>query len=142
MELDQLNNNNDPQPDGFFDFIPGITINIQNGRIIFPVLEPFGSNLSRKLNTEEAREQYVFQELYDSTRFKAQNETQLNKYLLRGTCKATSSSEISLNAFNIPQGSVTVIAGGVKLVENVDYTVDYNRGRVRIINEGLLNSGT
>ncbi len=141
MELDRLNNNNDPQPDGFFDFVPGITIRPQTGRIIFPVLEPFGSNLSRKLDTEESKEKYVFQELYDSTRFKAQNETELNKYLLKGTFKSSSSSEISLNAFNIPQGSVTVSAGGAQLVENVDYTVDYNLGRVRIINEGILNSG-
>ncbi|MEQ9261775.1 MAG: cell surface protein SprA [Owenweeksia sp.] len=141
MELDRLNNNNDPQPDGFFDYVPGITINTQTGRIIFPILEPFGSNLSEKLDTEEAREKYVFQQLYDSTRFKAQNETQLNKYVLKGTFKSSSSSEISLNAFNIPQGSVTVSAGGTQLVENVDYTVDYNLGRVRIINDGILNSG-
>ena len=141
MELDRLNNNNDPQPDGFFDFVPGITINTQTAKIIFPVLEPFGSNLARKLDSEDSREKYVYHQLYDSTRFKAQNETQLNKYLLKGTFKSSSSSEISLNAFNIPQGSVTVSAGGTKLVENVDYTVDYNLGRVRIINEGILNSG-
>src|SRR5690606_13942167 len=72
MELDRLNNNNDPQPDGFFDFVPGTTINPQNGRIIFPVLEPFGSNLNRKLDNDASREKYVFQEFYDSTRFKAQ----------------------------------------------------------------------
>ncbi len=142
MDLDRLNNNNDPQPDGFFDFIPGITINSQNGRIIFPVLEPFGENLRDKLNDETSREKYVFQELYDSTRFVAQNETQLNKFLLRGQFKSSSSSEIQLNAFNIPEGSVTVTAGGVQLQENVQYTVDYNLGRVKIIDEGILNSGT
>lgn len=142
MDLDQLNNNNDPQADGFFDFVPGITINTQNGRIIFPVLEPFGSNLNEKLDSDESRDRYVFQELYDSTRFRAQNETRLNKFLLKGQFKSASSSEIQLNAFNIPQGSVTVTAGGSQLVENVDYTVDYNFGRVKIINEGILNSGT
>ncbi len=142
MALDQLNNNNDPQPDGFFDYVPGITISPQNGRIIFPVLEPFGSNLARQLDDEELREQYVFSELYDSTRFVAQNQAELNKYLLRGEFKSSSSSEISLNAFNIPQGSVVVTAGGQRLTENVDYTVDYNLGRVKIINEGILNSGT
>lgn len=139
--LDKLNANNDPMPDGFFDYISNITITPQNGKIIFPVLEPFGSNIARQLTNEEDREKYVYQQLYDSTLFKAQNETQLNKYVLVGQYKSTSSSEISLNAFNIPQGSVTVTAGGRQLVENVDYTVDYNLGRVKIINDGILQSG-
>ena len=43
---------------------------------------------------------------------------------------------------NVAQGSVTVTAGGRTLIENVDYTVDYTLGRVNIINEGILNSGT
>lgn len=141
MELDRLNNNNDPYPDGIFDFVPNITILPQKGRVIFPVLEPFGSNLYRKLDNEKSREKYVFQELYDSTRFRAQEQTQLNKFILRGRYKSASGSEISLNAFNIPQGSVTVTAGGTTLIENQDYTVDYALGRVRIINEGVLNSG-
>ena len=143
MDVDKLNNNNDPVPggDGFFDFVPGRTIFPQNGRIIFPVLEPFGSNLERKLTDPAARDRYVFQELYDSTRFKAQDQTQLNKFLLRGRYKSASGSEISLGAFNIPQGSVRVTAGGTQLTENVDYTVDYTLGRVKIINDGILNSG-
>lgn len=147
LDLDRVNANNDPQPDGFFDFVfdqntnAPITINPQNGRIIFPVLEPFGSHLASKLESDELRDKYVFQQLYDSTRFVAQNETQLNKFLLRGQYKSASGSEISLNAFNIPRGSVTVSAGGGQLIENVDYTVDYNLGRVKIINEGILQSG-
>lgn len=139
--LDKLNANNDPTPDGFFDFISNMTILPQSGKIIFPVLEPFGSNIARQLSDPDDREKYVFQQLYDSTRFKAQNEAQLNKYVLKGQYKSTSSSEISLNAFNIPQGSVVVTAGGRQLIENVDYTVDYNLGRVKIIDEGILQSG-
>lgn len=141
MRLDQLNYNNDPVPDGLFDFVEGRTINPQNGRIYFPVLEPFGSNLEDNLSPQEAREQYVFNELYDSTRFRAQEQTQKNKFLLKGQYKSSSGSVIQLNAFNIPQGSVTVSAGGAQLVENQDYTVDYNLGQVRIINEAILNSG-
>jgi len=141
MDLDRLNQNNDDQPDGFFDFIPNVTIYPQNGRIFFPVLEPFGSNLESKLSTDEEKDKYVFQELYDSTRFVAQNETRKNKYLIRGQFKSSSSSEIQLNAFNIPPGSVSVTAGGTRLVEGQDYRVDYNLGRVTILNEGILNSG-
>ncbi|MCH8553754.1 MAG: cell surface protein SprA, partial [Schleiferiaceae bacterium] len=129
MDLDRVNNNLDPIPDGFFDFVPNITINPQNGRIFFPVLEPFGSNLARKLTEERARDRYVFQELYDSTKFRAREQTQLNKFLMRGEYKSASGSEISLNAFNIPKGSVSVTAGGQTLSENVDYTVDYSLGR-------------
>jgi cell surface protein SprA len=141
MDLDRLNQNNDPYPDGFFDFIPNQTIYPQNGRIFFPVLEPFGSHLEGKLDTDEAKERYVFNELYDSTRFVAQNETRLNKYLIKGEFKSSSSSEIQLNAFNIPPGSVSVTAGGTRLVEGQDYSVDYNLGRVSILNDGILNSG-
>jgi cell surface protein SprA len=53
MEMDRLNNNNDPQPDGIFDFVEGITITPRNGRVMFPVLEPFGSNLAAKLDNED-----------------------------------------------------------------------------------------
>ena len=142
MELDKLNTNNDPYPDGIFDFVQGVTIDKQRGKVIFPVVEPFGSNLERKLDTEQARNKYVYSALYDSTRFRAQEQTQKNKFILRGQYKSASGSEISLGAFNIPQGSVTVTAGGRTLVENQDYTVDYSLGRVRIINEGVLNSGS
>lgn len=140
MELDRVNKNLDPLPDGMFDFMPDITIKPQTGRIMFPVVEPFGSNLRRKLDPE-FHDQYVFQQLYDSTRFRAQEETQLNKYFLKGRYKSSSGSEIQLNAINIPPGSVIVTAGGSRLQEDVDYTVDYNLGRVKILNEGILQSG-
>ncbi len=141
MNLDRVNNNGDPLPDGFFDFVSGVTILPQNGRIIIPLVEPFGSHLNRKLDTEEARRRYVFQELYDSTRFRAQEQTGLNKFFLRGRYKSASGSEIMLNAINVPKGSVSVTAGGSRLTEGVHYTVDYTLGRVRIIDDGILNSG-
>ncbi|NJK84941.1 MAG: cell surface protein SprA [Bacteroidales bacterium] len=59
-----------------------------------------------------------------------------------GTYQSASGSEIQLNAMNVPRGSVKVSAGGIQLVENQDYTVDYTLGRVKIINTGLLESGT
>ena len=143
MNLDRLNVQGDPQPDGVFDYIEGVTIRSQNGRIIFPVVEPFGDYLRTRFSDPTVANNYVFEELYDSTKTVAQQlYPHLNKFSLRGEYQSTSSSDISLNAFNIPQGSVTVTAGGIKLVENVDYTVDYNLGRVRIINQGILNSGT
>lgn len=60
---------------------------------------------------------------------------------MRGTYQSSSSSDIFLGAFNIPPGSVTVTAGGQILTENVDYTIDYSLGRLKIINQAILNSG-
>jgi cell surface protein SprA len=53
FNLDKLNYNNDPQTggDGFFDFIQGITIDSQNGRVIFTTKEPFGGVVSKLSNT-------------------------------------------------------------------------------------------
>ncbi len=143
MNLDNLNTNNDYQPDGIFDYVESLTIKPDNGRIIFPVLEPFGSDLKARLgNNENLIKKYVFQSLYDNTQVIAEQDASRNKYKLKGRFKSSSGSEISLNAMNVPQGSVIVTAGGIRLVENTDYTVDYTLGRVRIINQGILSSGT
>lgn len=150
LELDNLDSRNEQNPDGIFDFVEGITINSKNGRIYFPILEPFGSDLRRKINDNDPKnkfknrtaDKYVFQELYDSTQTYAKQVAEKNKFFLKGVFKSSSGSDISLNAQNIPKGSVIVTAGGMTLTEGADYTVDYTVGRVKIINQGLLESGT
>ncbi len=142
LNLDRLDNKLEPYPDGVFDFVDGYTVSAKNGKIIFPVLEPFGSYLRKKINNNTDADKYVFQELYDSTQSKARQIAEKNKFILSGKYKSSSGSDISLNALNVPKGSVTVTAGGQQLTENVDYTVDYLMGRVKIINPGLLESGT
>lgn len=156
LNMDKLDVNGMPNPDGVFDYVDnaatqGGLINSQNGRIYLPNVEPFGTNLSNKIEeglggpTAEGDaliDQIVYQELYDSTKTAAQQIPSKNRFSLQGQFQSSSSSEIALNAFNIPQGSVTVTAGGNRLIENQDYTVDYQLGRVRIINEGILQSGT
>lgn len=142
--LDNLNARQEALPDGVFDFIENITIDPQNGRIYIPYKEPFGNNLKDKFDTINEKaliKKYVYQQLYDSTKAIALQFTELNKYFLKGTYRGSSSSEFSLNAINVPQGSVVVSAGTQILQEGVDYTVDYNIGRVKIVNEGILNSG-
>lgn len=146
--LDRINNNSVLVPDGIFDFLasPQITVNPSNGRIFFPLLEPFGSDLREIIvditGDEELASQYAFDSLYTSTQANAQyNYPALNRYSIKGTYQSSNSSEIALNAFNVPEGSVQVTAGGQTLVENQDYTVDYTLGRVKIINQGLLESG-
>lgn len=143
LSLDRLNQQSDQSPDGTFDFIDGVTINANTGRVIFPVVEPFGDYLRKKFDSKTNADVYVFDALYDSTRiFASTQATTVDKFRLKGQYQSSSSSEISLGAPNVPQGSVTVTAGGIQLTENVDYTVDYTLGRVKIINEGVLNSGT
>jgi cell surface protein SprA len=136
-ELDQLNNNNDPFPDGYFDFVEGTTISTNNGRVFFPVVEPFGEHLASKFAPGEAtiRDKYVFQQLYDSTKQSARQFPELNRFLVAGRYKGEGGGSISLGALNIPQGSVTVTAGSTTLQEGSDYTVDYTLGRVTIIND-------
>ena len=144
MNLDQLNSLGEPTPDGIFDYIEGVTINSQSGRVIFPELEPFGSKyLGAKIKDPDLTEKYAYDELYNETQTIATQTTDKNRFKLKGSYKSSGGGgEISLNAMNVPRGSVVVTAGGIKLIENVDYTVDYTMGRVKIINQGYLNSGT
>lgn len=144
MNLDNMNSQRDfaPNGDGMFDFLEGITVIKQNGRIIFPVLEPFGANIADNLSDPTLKEKYAYTSLYTQTRTKAQQDFTKDKFAMVGSYKGSSGSEIMLNAFNLAPGSVKVSAGGRELIENTDYTVDYAMGRVKIINEGLAESGT
>ena len=150
LGLDNLTQQNNPIPggDGEFDFLNGAqtnggTINSANGRIYFPVLEPFGSHLREVFaDNVDLANKYAYDSLYTMTKTSAEQYSEKNKFSLSGHYSSQSGSEISLNAMNVAQGSVTVTAGGRTLAENVDYTVDYTLGRVTIINEGILNSGT
>ncbi|MEI6275742.1 MAG: cell surface protein SprA [Prolixibacteraceae bacterium] len=143
MNLDNLNKQLDPYPDGIFDFIDRVTIDATKGKIIFPVVQPFGSNLQKKFNGDAAAtSKYVYSTLYNDTKTVAEQDAEKNKYHLKGSYKGLSSSDISLDALNIARGSVKVMAGGRQLTEDVDYIVDYTQGRVKVINQGLLESGT
>ena len=143
MNLDRIDSNEASNPDGFFDFIEGYTILSSQGKIIFPVVEPFGSNLEKKIGNPAAAEPYVYNQLYDSTLIVARQFADKNKFILSGRYKGAegSSSQIRLNAMNVPRGSVVVTAGGVPLVENSDYTVDYTMGIVTITNQSIIDSG-
>ncbi len=142
--LDNLNQQNAKQPDGYFDFLEGITIDSQYGRIMFPVIEPFGSDLAKQFTPGEQAlaNRYVYQPLYDSTKTIAQQYfPQLNRYTIKGTYSALAGNEYHLSAGNIPQGSVVVNAGSLQLQEGVDYSVNYNSGTITIINQSLVQSG-
>ncbi|OYW78364.1 MAG: cell surface protein SprA, partial [Sphingobacteriia bacterium 32-37-4] len=144
LNLDRLNNRNDPQPDGVFDYIEGFTILPQMGRVVFPVLEPFGRDLDTLAFTglpQATKDKYVYYQLYDSIKAIAQTFANVNRFVMQGQVKGSGgSSEIYLNTFNIPQGSVSVTAGGQVLREGADFIVDYNLGTVKILNQGILSA--
>lgn len=144
LNLDRLNARNDPQPDGVFDYLEGFTILSQQGKIIFPVLQPFGRDLESLAfsgTSQSLKQKYIYYPLYDSIKAIALTYTNLDHFQMQGQANATGGSEIYLGAFNIPQGSVKVNAGGQTLTEGSDYTVDYNLGSVKILNQAILNSG-
>jgi cell surface protein SprA len=162
--LDRLNNQNDPQPDGVFDFVEGFTVISSQSRIVFPVLEPFGHDLDYLYATQALRNQYLYYPLYDTIKAIAQTFANLNRFKISGKSKSsgssfgaagfgggaqggglgalpgTASGEYQLG-FNIPRGSVTVTANGQVLQENVDYEINYDLGTLRVTNQAVLNSG-
>ena len=156
MDLDRLNAYQDlvPQGDGFFDYLPGMTIDPRYGRIIFPKVEPFGEFLFNLLDDPKSakedyeldnsfnknQKRYVFKEMYALTKAAALEFTEKNKFQLKGRYKAEGGDGIKIGAFNIPRGSVRVTAGGRVLQEGLDYTVNYEIGRVKILDEGLKAS--
>lgn len=140
--LDQLNSQQDRRSDGVFDFLQGTTIITSNGRVIFPVREPFGENLRQQFTNPDIAKKYVYDVLYDSTLTVAQQFPELNKFRLKGSYQSESGSEVFLGVMSVEEGSVIVTAGGVKLTEGTDYNVNYSMGRVSIINEAIMMSGT
>ena len=143
LNLDRLDNKQQPHPNGYFDFVDGYTVDRNSGRVFFPAAEPFGSYLASVINDESVSRKYVFQELYDSTLVRAKQVVEKDKFVLTGQYKGSGSSNvISLGSANVPRGSVRVTAGGVTLVENTDYTVNYTAGEVTIINQSIIDAGT
>jgi len=142
MNLDRIDSNQESNSDGFFDYIEGYTVQSANGKIIFPVAEPFGAYLEQKIGNPDLARPYVYKELYDSTLIVARQFSDKNKFTLSGEYQASGGAIIRLGAMNVPRGSVVVTAGGVTLVENSDYTVDYSMGIVTITNQSIIDSGT
>jgi len=160
FNVDKLNYNNDPQAggDGFFDFMPGLTVDQQNGRLIFTTVEPFGEHLFGKLSNNpsenydgdpnniadynENQKKYVFRSMYTSTQAGALQEADKNKFQLKGRFKSSGGDGIPIGAFNVPRGSVVVTAAGRVLVEGIDYSVNYQAGRVQILDPSLQASNT
>jgi cell surface protein SprA len=144
LGADRLDNNNKAHSNGYFDYVEGYTIS--NGRVFIPKVEPFGSYMrdylvKRGVAADKA-EKYAFTELYDSTKTVAKQIAEKNKYQIAGQFKGSAANVISLDAYNVPQGSVVVTAGGITLKEGTDYSVDYSAGEVTILNQSIIDAGT
>ena len=144
LGADRLDNNNTAHSNGYFDYVEGYTIS--NGRVFIPKVEPFGSYMrdylvKRGVAADKA-EKYAFTELYDSTKTVAKQIAEKNKYQIVGQFKGSAANVISLDAYNVPQGSVVVTAGGITLKEGTDYSVDYSAGEVTILNQSIIDAGT
>ena len=143
MGLDRLDANMKPHANGQFDYVDGYTIS--GGRVFLPAAEPFGDYLRNYLESKgmgALADKYCFDQLYDSTKTVARQNAEKDKFILTGQYKGTSANVISLGAYNVPQGSVKVTAGGVELQEGSDYSVDYSAGEVTILNQSIIDAGT
>lgn len=144
LGADRLDNNNKANSNGYFDYVDGYTVS--NGRVFFPEAEPFGEYMYKALTSKgvshDIAMKYSFTELYDSTKTIAKQIAEKDKYQIVGQFRGTSANVISLGAYNVPQGSVVVTAGGVTLTEGSDYTVDYSAGEVTILNQSIIDAGT
>ena len=144
LGADRLDNNNKAHPNGYFDYVEGYTVS--KGRVFFPEPEPFGRYMYNYLVqhgvSADVAEKYAFTELYDSIKTVAKQIAEKDKYMLVGQYRGTSANVISLGAYNVPQGSVVVTAGGVTLTEGSDYSVDYSGGTVTILNQSIIDAGT
>ena len=153
FNLDRLNAYQDVQEggDGFFDFLPGKTVNTENGNIIFTTVEPFGNHLFKVLgggdydalgeeNFTAHQKKYVFRSLYKGTKAAALQQPEKNKFILKGQFKSAGFNGIPIGALNVPRGSVRVTAGGRLLQEGIDYTVNYTAGSVQLLDPSLQAS--
>jgi cell surface protein SprA len=161
--LDRVNANNDRNADGNFDFFPGVTIDPELGKIIFPSVQPFNSYLQQQFDTFARPatlnppqpavtpaiaanelllvQKYAYPELYNQTQSDAQQVQVKDKFFLRGRFQgAAGADEISLPGIGVAQGSVKVYSGSTLLTEGVDYQVFYDQAKVKILNTAYLNA--
>ncbi|MBI3364836.1 MAG: cell surface protein SprA [Ignavibacteriae bacterium] len=148
MGLDRFDNTNAPRPDGQFDFIRGLTIDVERGEVIFPSLRPFDQGIieyfRRNNLPTDGLDTVLFREVYDTTAYAARQLAIKNKYVMH--VKATAAAAGGQNGpiklgFNVVEGSVQVLMDGRTLTPNVDYSVDYIVGEVKITNPLALVPG-
>lgn len=135
--LDKLDQSGSTQPDGLFDYKPGVTVYPETGEIIFPYLQPFGLNMPKSIPDYVDKR---FMEVYDTTLSGAQNNKVKDKFIMYGKYTGSASSVYPLG-FTIVENSVKVTLNGRELTAGSDYFVDYNIGQLTIRNDAALVPG-
>lgn len=137
FRIDQVNNGTGTvPPDGKFDARPPV-FNAVRGEIVFPSLEPFRDGLRKYFagkGNPQLAEQYVFNEVYDTTDQAARLNSAKDRFLIVGEAAGTASGSRIPLAYNTAPGSVKVRLDGQDLREGVDYTVDYYGGSLQLLN--------
>lgn len=128
--------------------VTAVTIDPAYGRMIFPVLEPFGSHLRKSFGQDTLAQpqlinQYVFDEIYRNTKSDVLQLAGKNKFFLIGQLQSSTSDVIQFASFggNVDPKFVKVYSGATQLQENRDYIVMPELGQVRIINPTYLLPG-
>ncbi len=169
LGLDRVNTSGTAVPDNAFDFQSQITVDRENGRIIFPVRQPFGDYLREQLfpfgatvstspstpplnvsltNTTlaEALDRYApvtaeGEGLYELPKSQASKRLNaLSRWQLDGEFSSQTQSTFNIG-FNLVEGTVRVTSSGQELREGTDFRVNYTGGTVEIINPTYLQKG-
>lgn len=125
--LDKSNLSGESEPDDIVDNNPNI-INYARGEIMFPHLRPFDPSDPQ---LREMLEGKLAPAIYDTTVQDVINE-QTDFYI--EITSETKSSEYNLG-MNVIEESEEVTLNGRTLTRNVDYTIDYFTGTLRLLNE-------
>jgi len=145
MGLDRFDQNNQRVSDQNFDFIPGITIDVEHAELIFPTLRPFDDGIKQYFERQNPPvtgiDSLLFPDVYDTTQSGAANNTISNKYFMKGLINLGQRSKIALG-FNVVEGSVQVLLNGSPMTPSVDYTVDYILGEVVLRSEQATLPGS
>ncbi len=143
LGLDRVDSQGALNPDNQIDFGTG-TLDAQNGLIIFPYLEPFGSRLRDVLQDSPASEDDIqrltYSELYTERQRNAAQSSKNSFYQFSGTSRGGAQDNFNLG-IALVEGSVRVFANGVQLQENIDYQVDYSFGSITILNDRYTAPG-
>ena len=142
LGLDRFTNGRTGPPDNKFDWIPGITVDPENGFVIFPSLQPFFKTLAEfNQNGRTIDSSYWYKDIYTDLKNNAKLRPNANNYQISGKARGEASVSNTINlGFNIVQGSVSIKVGNLELTPNIDYTVDYSTGTVVIRNSSALAS--
>ncbi len=141
MGLDKYTDGRSGPPDTKFDWLPGTTIDVENGYIIFPTLKPFLNNLKDTINGITIDSSYWYPQIYTQLKDNSKLVPNANNYAFTGKARGEASISNTLNlGFNVVAGSVVVKIGEQILNLNTDYTVDYSTGTVVIRNAAALLS--